>query len=521
MGPLLNIGGYILKDIMSWVVQLIPSFQQWLGIISTNMPEFNQLFNLLMQMGTQALVGLVNNGLKLVDWVSKLVGNTTGMTIVNQTFGLMGNIVQYVAGVVGNMVGWFINNWPTITSLVQEVTGAFVALSPQITWAAGQFQAIWNQFSQNQQFKDGIQAIANVCAGALVVGINLAVGAFQTMATTITLVGAAVDGIGWYFNQLGTDIQNGLASAEDIIDSFISGFNSAFGGMGLEITMPTWGHTYQLGAAQTRTGVYAANSGGLVPGGGPNRDSTLMYLTPGEYVIDRNTTQALGLGAGPSNIAGLIGAIGGQCLAWVSQMTGLYRGVPMAADLIPDINSEIPKIGELAVFSGAAVGNTAGHVGFVEGLNPLTLLDSNWSNDGVIREHTIPANLPTGYIDIGASTLPGLNLPNLLSGLLGQFHGTGFFGGVVNNLLGKIGNAAIGTFDNGGTLLPGALAYNASSRPEMVRSAAQEDELGAKLDRIAELLTGGVGGPTVNVHGAAPTPQEIIGAMTWAQYSRA
>lgn len=36
------------------------------------------------------------------------------------------------------------------------------------------------------------------------------------------------------------------------------------------------------------------NSGGLIPGGGPNKDSVLSYLTKGEYVIQRPAVDALG-----------------------------------------------------------------------------------------------------------------------------------------------------------------------------------------------------------------------------------
>jgi hypothetical protein len=42
--------------------------------------------------------------------------------------------------------------------------------------------------------------------------------------------------------------------------------------------------------------IHAANKGGFIPGGGPDEDSVLAALTPGEFVINRKSAQKLGRG---------------------------------------------------------------------------------------------------------------------------------------------------------------------------------------------------------------------------------
>jgi hypothetical protein len=42
--------------------------------------------------------------------------------------------------------------------------------------------------------------------------------------------------------------------------------------------------------------IHAANRGGMIPGGGPDEDSVLAMLTPGEFVMRRSAVQKLGVG---------------------------------------------------------------------------------------------------------------------------------------------------------------------------------------------------------------------------------
>lgn len=70
------------------------------------------------------------------------------------------------------------------------------------------------------------------------------------------------------------------------------------------------------------TAALAFNTGGVVPGSGPNRDSVFAHLTPGEVVIDRDTVNAWG---GPEYFRS-VGLIGGGRGA--STMAG---GVPVQA----------------------------------------------------------------------------------------------------------------------------------------------------------------------------------------------
>lgn len=87
------------------------------------------------------------------------------------------------------------------------------------------------------------------------------------------------------------------------INAVIGAINGAIGALNsVQITLPTvpdWvpliggsgGQTLSFPQIPT---LPTLNAGGMVPGGGPNRDSVLAALTPGEWVLNRDAAAALG-----------------------------------------------------------------------------------------------------------------------------------------------------------------------------------------------------------------------------------
>lgn len=110
---------------------------------------------------------------------------------------------------------------------------------------------------------------------------------------------SAVDGIGRAWDGL----KRAFASPvnwviDNVINKFLGWVNRIADDMGLSIRLKlvpnvSWGKTAPGGAGGG--GLLARNRGGLIPGGGPDRDSVLTHLTPGEYVMSRSAVNRIGL----------------------------------------------------------------------------------------------------------------------------------------------------------------------------------------------------------------------------------
>jgi murein DD-endopeptidase MepM/ murein hydrolase activator NlpD len=128
-------------------------------------------------------------------------------------------------------------------------------------------------------------------------------------------------------------------------DKIVSGFNnmrdmvgSAFSAMVENVKGPVrtlfgWINRNLIGNINSVTGIFGLripllpvnfNKGGVVPGGGPNKDSQLAALTPGEGVLTRQTTNALGGKAGIDSL-NKWGAVGGP-LDFIGDAWGAVKG---------------------------------------------------------------------------------------------------------------------------------------------------------------------------------------------------
>ena len=91
-----------------------------------------------------------------------------------------------------------------------------------------------------------------------------------------------------------------IKGAVNAVIGVINGAINALNNVSITLpTVPDWvpglggSGGQEIGFPQIPT-IPTLNRGGLVPGGGPNRDTTLAALTPGEWVLNRDATQAIG-----------------------------------------------------------------------------------------------------------------------------------------------------------------------------------------------------------------------------------
>jgi TP901 family phage tail tape measure protein len=148
------------------------------------------------------------------------------------------------------------------TSLSEDAAKAQEALSVRFTKVREEFVALIREITQTDTFNALVDITLELAKNL----INLA-RVFKPLIPLITAFAAIKLGSG--FVQFGQGFKKGVTGA--------GGSN----GMGLGLANLLGGQRF--------------NSGGLVPGRGPNKDSIYAHLTPGEFVIQRPAVDALGV----------------------------------------------------------------------------------------------------------------------------------------------------------------------------------------------------------------------------------
>jgi hypothetical protein len=326
--------------------------------------------------------------------------------------------------------------------------------------------------------------------GALIDLIILTVTHFNQLKTTVENVMSSMgSAIGGAFSQIGTFIHNGLKDARTVLVDFIKMVDN----------IPVIGGAIS-GAGLTPSSVPAFAQGGYVS------QPTLAVVGEGgggEYMIPtgagagsravelwKKAGEALGMGANMT-----VGSIGGQCLQWVSDVTGLFYGIPMASGLAPYINSASATPGEVFV----SMIPPYGHTGFVLGTGPsASVEDSNWVAPLTIGIHKL-SDIPdiAGYINLGksvsglasATSATGIfDIPALVKGVVTSALGGlgGWEGAVAKGVVNISADTLIKKFDRGGSLPRGAsIAVNGTGAAESVLGPPAEQ----KLTTINQLLT--------------------------------
>lgn len=522
---------------------------EWVTMMAVAQPIFQQLASV----GTQVVISLLQDFMKLATW---FVENwpTVG-PIVGQVLSNIGGFVNWLLTQFDNLYNWFVQNWPKITSFVQQfydaINNGFQTILTFTNWllnatgAGNVLQLALKYIGDHLNDLKPILIAVGVILGAIIL-VFLALGtAIVVLAAAFTWLWAQISNgvnqdkqifetlanyIENRFNLVRTgllDIWNGIRSdlssvwnsissqVKNSVNQVINDINKIINGID------------SLNIPGVKLPIISGMGGGSGSGAGAGRGAG-------------GGSRIAGLGAGGtaatpnvSNLSSLVGTIGGQCLAWLNSI-GFNHYLPAAIDLLPDVNSHTASAGEVFVMNIGQYGHTGLVLGDAVG-GQVPVIDSNWSLNEVVQEHTIPASEIAGYISgsfgsaglpsvagLAASIDPASSIASLIQGI-GSV--TGFPGalmmpgllnmlkggltsdiskilGIVPSTVGSQKGSGVGLYDNGGTLYPGAFAYNASGKPETVRSADQEAQLGNKIDAMHETMKRKLMG-SVTINGAS------------------
>jgi hypothetical protein len=145
------------------------------------------------------------------------------------------------------------------------------------------------------RWRDLLRGMNTVWTGVLkpmFEAVGRAVGVMRdAVGTAVGAIGRAWDGIKRAFAAPVNWV------IDNVINKFLGWVNRIADDIGISLRMNlvpnvSWGS----GSASGGGGVLARNRGGIIPGGGPDRDSVLTHLTPGEYVFSRKAVDTIGAG---------------------------------------------------------------------------------------------------------------------------------------------------------------------------------------------------------------------------------
>jgi hypothetical protein len=202
------------------------------------------------------------------------------------------------ANVVLPVMNFFVGLWEAAVNMKNNIVGAWDSLGQALLRAN-----LWIDQNIIQPIKGFFEGLGNWIVGFFT----------QTVPNAIR---SGVNGIiGWLNKHM-------IGNLNKVLDIF-----------GVEIpTIPLVGGGSNVGPPQTgygNGGVTAMNSGGLVPGGGPDRDSTHTFLTPGEGVIRRSRMRdiAAEMGTDPATAIARINAGAGPFDFIGDIASGVWSGI--------------------------------------------------------------------------------------------------------------------------------------------------------------------------------------------------
>lgn len=409
-----SISPQFLSDAMSVVriflgvlQQMTPQLQALANTFLSMWPSIQPLFQNLATFGAQVLVSLLTHLLQISVWFLQTM--PTAGPIVSQIFDKLGQLVQQFGTWGAQAVNFFIQHWPQITSVVNDLINVFRLMGPilQILW--GLFLQLWGMLMQNKDTIEGLKLVALAFGLAFVVTMGSIGIAVLAAAGTLTALGAAfntmssvgqsaVGAIGAAFDRLGSNMNEALVNVSNIINSFDQYVNAlpVIGGW-FNLPPVHWGSTGGASGTAGGPGTFgqaqAFARGGIVTnptlgvvgeagpeaiiplGGGPGNSNALNLWAQAGQALGVH-----GLGAGPNMTPG---TWGGQCVVFVEAVTGVHYPVAFAAQMASYVNSATPAPGEIFVSTIPPYG----HTGIV--LSGNQVLDSNWGLNELIQIHCV------------------------------------------------------------------------------------------------------------------------------------
>jgi hypothetical protein len=211
---ILDIAGSSAKSLESVFGRLWALFTSFFGSMKDHLPTFEKFFGQLVGLGADAITGLVQNLLRLSDWFLQRLPQMA--PIVSTVMGDMGNVIQGIGKVAGNVVDWFITNWPEITSTAQQtwdnLKAGWDTVAPILRYLLPQATqtliGLWKELhDHSDQLKFALFLLAELF------GILVAIILF-VVTVAAGLVITLIEVISWV-QQLVTWIANGIQSFAD------------------------------------------------------------------------------------------------------------------------------------------------------------------------------------------------------------------------------------------------------------------------------------------------------------------
>jgi hypothetical protein len=197
-GSALKLIGGFANEFFRAADKLGPVIGKFMDAFLARGPQFQALFGKALNVGIDAIAGLLTNALRLSDWFEKRLPVLS--PVVSAVFGVLGRIVQGAGQAIGHFVDWIIANWPAIQSTMAPVLASIGQAFQTVT---GFLRDHWSQIqtvakSLAEQLGPAIKDIVRHSEGLrdilIVVGFILLAAA----AAIVIVVTAAVVLASWF-----------------------------------------------------------------------------------------------------------------------------------------------------------------------------------------------------------------------------------------------------------------------------------------------------------------------------------
>jgi hypothetical protein len=118
----LQVASNLFAGLRDVVLLLTPVFLGFFQQVADHAPLFNEVFFRIGSLVVEAIIGILENLLRLSDWFTARL--PAMMPLVEAAFSGMGSLIQGIGSVFGAVVDFFIQNWPQISSTAQATWNA-------------------------------------------------------------------------------------------------------------------------------------------------------------------------------------------------------------------------------------------------------------------------------------------------------------------------------------------------------------------------------------------------------------
>jgi hypothetical protein len=207
---ILQIAGFAVNVFEGAFQTLATFFTGFFAAMKDHLPLFEQFFALLVQVGVSAIIGLVENLLKLSDWFLQRLPAMA--PIVASVMENIGKFIQGAGKVAGDVVDWFIKNWPEIERTAQQTWDSLKAgwdsvapvlqqLLPLAVQALiGLWQTLHDHSDQLRLVLVLLGGIFGIVAGLILIAVAVTAG---LIATVIEVIGWVQQFVNWVTSLVG------------------------------------------------------------------------------------------------------------------------------------------------------------------------------------------------------------------------------------------------------------------------------------------------------------------------------